>query len=313
MKLALLCLSAVLLDRYLGEPPRWHPLVGFGRLASYLEQRLYGPPASSSGTRRWRGLAALLVLVVPAMAGAWLLANLPYLGVMADCGLLYLALGATSLREHAEAVAAALQLGDLTLARRRVSYIVSRDTAELDAGQISAATVESVLENGCDAVFGALFWFIAAGAPGVVAYRLINTLDAMWGYRTERYRDFGWAAARLDDGLNWFPARLTALSYTLLGRSRTAWNCWRTQATAWKSPNAGAVMAAGAGALEVTLGGFASYHGQWQQRPPLGAGPPPDVGAVERALDLIQKTLWLWLGVLWLWAGRIWWGGNLFA
>ena len=313
MKLALLCLSAVLLDRCLGEPPRWHPLVGFGRLAGYLEQRLYGPPTSSPRTRRWRGLAALLGLVAPAAAVAWLLVGLPYLGVVADCGLLYLALGAASLREHAEAVAAALRQGDLTLARQRVGYIVSRDTAELDAGQISAATVESVLENGCDAVFGALFWFIAAGAPGVVAYRLVNTLDAMWGYRTERYRDFGWAAARLDDGLNWFPARLTALSYTLLGRSRTAWRCWRTQAAAWKSPNAGAVMAAGAGALEVTLGGAAPYHGQWRQRPPLGAGPPPDVAAIDRALTLIRQTLWLWLGVLWLWAGRTWWGGKLFA
>lgn len=207
----------------------------------------------------------------------------------------------------------ALRQEDLTLARQRVGAIVSRDTAELDAGQISLATVESVLENGCDAVFGALFWCIVAGAPGVVAYRLVNTLDAMWGYRTERYRDFGWAAARLDDGLNWLPARLTALSYTLLGHSRTAWRCWWTQAGAWKSPNAGAVMAAGAGALGVTLGGAAPYHGQWQSRPLLGAGPAPDVGTIDRALGLVQRTLWLWLGVLWLWAGRMAWGGTLFA
>ena len=313
MKLALLCLSAVLLDRWLGEPHRWHPLVGFGRLADYLEQRLYGPPMLSPRARRWRGAAALLVLVVPAAVAAWLLAGLPYLGVAVECGLLYLALGAASLKEHAEAVAAALRQEDLALARRRVGYIVSRDTAELDAGQIGAATVESVLENGCDAVFGALFWFIVAGAAGVVTYRLVNTLDAMWGYRTEQYRDFGWAAARLDDGLNWLPARLTALSYTLLGRSRTAWRCWRIQAAAWKSPNAGAVMAAGAGALEVTLGGAAPYHGQWQPRPPLGLGPPPDVATIERALTLVQHALWLWLGLLWLWAGRLWWGGTPFA
>ena len=313
MKLALLCLAAVLLDRFLGEPPRWHPLVGFGRLAGYLEQQLYGPPILNSGARRRRGVAALLVLVVPALAVAWLLADLPYLGVVTECGLLYLALGATSLREHAEAVALALRQGDLRLARQRVGAIVSRDTAELDAGQISLATVESVLENGCDAVLGALFWFIVAGAPGVVVYRLVNTLDAMWGYRTERYRDFGWAAARLDDGLNWLPARLTALSYTLLGQSHTAWRCWRTQAGAWKSPNAGAVMAAGAGALGVTLGGAAPYHGRWQSRPLLGAGPAPDVATIERALGLVQRTLWLWLGVLWLWAGRMAWGGTLVA
>ncbi len=314
MKLALVCLFATLLDRWLGEPPCWHPLVGFGWLAGHLEQGLYGPPALSARSRRLRGWVTLSCLVVPLALSVWLLSGIPYLGVVVDVGLLYLALGATSLAEHAAAVAMALRQQNLMLARQRVSYIVSRDTGHLDAGQISTAAVESVLENGCDAVFGVLFWLVAAGAPGVVVYRLSNTLDAMWGYRTEHYRDFGWAAARLDDVLNWVPARLTALSYVLLGRRRAAWQCWRAQAPTWKSPNAGAVMAAGAGALGLVLGGAACYHGQWLQRPPLGAGLAPDEADIGRAITLVQHALWLWVGILWLWAIiMIAWGGRLFA
>ncbi len=117
-----------------------------------------------------------------------------------------------------------------------MSLIVSRDPASLD---ITRAATESVLENGNDAVFGALFWFVVAGAPGVVVYRLANTLDAMWSYRNERYVDFGFAAARLDDLLNYVPARLTALTYAILGHTRSAWRCWRAQAHDWDSPNAG--------------------------------------------------------------------------
>ncbi len=310
MRLALLCTVAVLLDRWLGEPPRWHPLVGFGWLAQRLEQRLYGVPTTGPRSRRGRGIIALLGLLVPPALCAWLLSGLPYAGLLVDAGLLYLALGGNSLTQHAVAVATALRQPDLALARQRVGFIVSRDTDDMDAGQVSAAVVESVLENGCDAVFGALFWFLMAGAPGVVVYRLSNTLDAMWGYRTPRYRDFGWAAARLDDVLNWLPARLTALSYTLLGYRRRAWRCWRTQALAWKSPNAGAVIAAGAGALGLALGGPARYHGHWEQRPPLGAGLAPCAVDIDRANRLVQRALWLWIGLLWLWAVMTFRGGS---
>lgn len=299
MLTALLCIGAALLDHWLGEPRRWHPLVGFGWLAQQVETLVYGAPELSTQARRGRGVSAVLLLLIPFTGAAWLLTWIPLLDLALALGVLYLALGAHSLAEHATAVAAALQAGDVPLARERVGRIVSRDTADLDEEQISRATVESVLENGCDAIFGALFWFVLAGAPGVVLYRLANTLDATWGYRTPRYQDFGWAAARLDDLLNWLPARLTALSYVLVGtQSALAWRCWREQAASWKSPNAGPVMAAGAGALALALGGPARYHGEWQQRPPLGEGLAPRAEDIGRAVALVQRALWLWLGII---------------
>jgi adenosylcobinamide-phosphate synthase len=165
----------------------------------------------------------------------------------------------------------------------------------MDNRGVAAAAVESVLENGNDAVFGALFWFLVAGAPGVLLFRLSNTLDAMWGYRTPRYLYFGWAAARFDDVLNFVPARLTALTYALIGSTGAALRCWRLQARAWESPNAGPVMAAGAGALGLGLGGGAYYHGEWEERPPLGVGSPPDAGSIRAALKLVRSGVVLWL------------------
>lgn len=299
MLTALLCVGAVLLDWRLGEPRRWHPLAGFGWLAQRVEALAYGSPETNAELRRARGIGAVIVLLVPFIATAWLLGAIPLLGSVMALGLLALAIGARSLAEHAEAVAAALQANDLPLARERVGLIVSRDTDDLDEEQISRATVESVLENGCDAIFGVLFWFSLIHVPGAVLYRLVNTLDAMWGYRTPRYRDFGWAAARLDDLLNWVPARLTALSYVAVGaKPALAWRCWREQAPFWKSPNAGPVMAAGAGALGLALGGQARYHGEWQQRPALGEGLAPRAADIGRAVTLVRRALWLWLAVI---------------
>jgi adenosylcobinamide-phosphate synthase len=167
---------------------------------------------------------------------------------------------------------------------------------------VARAAVESVLENGNDAVFGALFWFVVAGGAGVVLYRLANTLDAMWGYKDDRRVYFGWAAARIDDVLNFIPARLTALTYALLGDARNAFACWRAQARSWSSPNAGPVMAAGAGALKVSLGGTARYHGHDEQRPTLGSGPAPSVTDIERAVQLVERGVWCWLIALVLWS-----------
>lgn len=292
-------LLAVLLDKLFGEPRRWHPLVGFGALVRRLEQALYptAPEHEPAWRMRLRGALGIALLLVPFTLLAALLAWLPFVGAFYSVLLFYLAIGAKSLTEHAEAVVEALERRDLTLARQRVGMIVSRDTSALSEEEVARATIESVLENGSDAIFAAVFWFLLLGAPGAVLYRLANTLDAMWGYRNERYNYFGWAAARFDDVLNFVPARLTALTYIALGDRRAGWRCWREQAPTWYSPNAGPVMAAGAGALGVALGGAARYHGQLKARPALGLDRAPDCTDIRRAIRLVERGLWLWVGL----------------
>lgn len=291
---ALIAAAAVLLDWLLGEPRRFHPLVGFGRLATFIELRFYGDAFISESARRRRGvLAVALLLIFFTTVTAWC-AAIPTVGILFSLAALYFTLGHRSLHDHARPVIQALHEGDETEARSRVALMVSRDPATLN---ITASATESVLENGNDGIFGALFWFAVAGAPGAILYRLANTLDAMWGYRNERYLHFGWAAARLDDLLNYVPARLTALTYALLGNTRAALACWREQAPEWDSPNAGPVMAAGAGALEISLGGPARYAGEWHNRPHLGLGTPPQVEDIERALGLVKHGVGLWIGI----------------
>lgn len=309
-----IALVAVLLDWVLGEPRQLHPLIGFGWLADKLESGLYGPAGLSGPARKIRGAFALFFLLLIFTSAAVVLAQLPYVGALLSVLMLYLAIGHKSLHEHASPIAIALNNADLDQARQLVARMVSRDSSALD---VSAAATESVLENGNDGVFGALFWFALAGAPGAVLYRLANTLDAMWGYRNQRYQNFGWAAARFDDLLNYLPARLTAITYALVVvdfralatrvtrasvfvKSRQALTCWQTQAPLWDSPNAGPVMAAGAGALGVTLGGPARYLGEWHQRPVLGAGAAATANDIQRALQLVRQGVAVWLAVFFI-------------
>jgi adenosylcobinamide-phosphate synthase len=324
MSLIIAIVIALGLDYWFGEPKRLHPLVGFGSFADGLEKwlnnedgfrRFAHGAASRDNLFKARGVIALTLAVVPLGFAAYSLeqtlsandAN-KVLSTLFAGVILYLAIGWRSLIEHAKAVSIPLSQGDLTSARTAVSRIVSRDTQELNEQEIAKAATESVLENGADALFAALFWFIIAGLPGVVIYRLSNTLDAMWGYKNPRFLHFGWAAARFDDLLNFIPARLTALAYTacgsLNGQTQNAWQSWRQQAGTWKSPNAGPVMAAGAGAIGVELGGSAQYHGHNQERPTLGSGQQPNAQSIDDACDLVNHSLVLWLivigGLVWL-------------
>jgi adenosylcobinamide-phosphate synthase len=294
--LPLAAIAGAGLDRLLGEVKRWHPLVGFGALANAIERAF-----NRGAWRRASGFLAWALIVLPCAALAFWATphNVP--GWTVDVFLLYLALGGRSLAEHAARVAADLAAGDLAAARQHVGWMVSRDTCELDESGVAKACVESTLENGNDAVFGALFWFALLGGPGAVLFRLANTLDAMWGYKNERFLQFGWAAARIDDVLNYIPARLTALSYAVFGKTRIALASWRAQAPSWESPNAGPVMAAGAGSLGLALGGSAIYHGQLEARPTLGQGRPASGADIARALQLVRRSLVLWLALFLGW------------
>jgi adenosylcobinamide-phosphate synthase len=292
---ALLMATGLVLDLLLGEPRRFHPLVGFGKLASAVEGLLNkGRMRIARGALGW-GLA-----VLPLTALSVLLCQ-SAAGLAVHAGLLYLSLGLRSLREHNLPIAVALHAGDLPTARELTARIVSRDTQHASSSDLAKASTESLLENGNDAVFGTLFWFAVAGGPGALLFRLANTLDAMWGYRSPRFLQFGRAAARIDDVMNYLPARLTALSYVLLAPGRKArlraMYCWRTQAPLWSSPNAGPVMSAGAGALGLALGGDAVYGGQLEQRPPLGMGANAEAADIRRAWQLVALTALLWLGL----------------
>lgn len=293
-----IAIVAVALDFIFGEPRRYHPLVGFGWLADKFEAWFNPANNQNKAAQRYIGALALVFLLSPFIWLAYWVCHVSFangaISLVANTLLLYFAIGHKSLHDHARAVSHALNNNDEALAKTAASYMVSRDSAAIDP---VPATVESVLENGNDGVFGALFWFFIAGGAGALLFRLANTMDAMWGYKTSRFYYFGWAAARLDDVIDYIPARLCALSYALLGNTKLALNCWKTQAPTWDSPNAGPVMSAGAGALNLKLGGAARYKGEWHQRPILGAGELPVALDIERALALVRHSVYLWLAV----------------
>jgi adenosylcobinamide-phosphate synthase len=270
-------------DVLLGDPRRWHPVAGFGRLALALERWAYAP------TRR-RGVLYAGTLVASAALAGELLARLA--GRRAALAVLtWAALGGRSLAREARTLAGRVRRGDLAAARAGLPALCGRDPAGLDGPQLCRAAVESVAENTGDAVVGALVWGALAGPAGVAAYRAANTLDAMVGHRDARYADFGWAAARLDDALSWPAARaaagLTALCAPVAGgRPRATWRTVRRDGAAHPSPNAGRVEAAFAGALGLRLGGPLAYGGRAELRPPLGDGRAPGTQDVERAVRL---------------------------
>lgn len=295
---ALVCLIAVIIDYNFAEPRKAHPLVGFGRIATLFESNFNNSCFNHSYIKRMAGILAVCILVIPLASLVWIItASIDYSWLL-EILLLYLVIGNKSLIHHAQRVYDALLVDDITSARKKVSYMVSRNTEDMNENDIAKATVESVLENGNDAVFAAVFWFLIAGLPGAVAYRLVNTLDAMWGYKTTQYIHFGWFAAKLDDVLNYIPARLTAMTYALMGKFATAISCWQHQAYQWESPNAGPVMTTGAGALGIKLGGPALYHGKVKIRPEMGTGEQATPGDILRVIALLKRSVLVWLLVI---------------
>lgn len=289
--------AGVVLDQMVGDPRWGHPVALFGSLAGRVETWLWRDDRAAGG-----GFTALLV---GASAGlGLLLGRASGLRLTATVAVsTWAVLGGRSLGTEANAVCAHLRRGDLPLARQQLTHLVGRRTDRLDEAEIARATVESVAENTCDAVVAPLFWGAVAGLPGLLAYRAINTLDAMVGHRNPRYENFGWASARADDIANYLPARLTAALTAAVapfasGNGRRAWDVARRHGGQHPSPNAGVSEAAFAGALGVRLGGRNDYGSHVEDRPTLGAGGRAPVRAdIGRAARLSRAVTVAAVGV----------------
>ncbi|MEV6649532.1 cobalamin biosynthesis protein [Streptomyces sp. NPDC051219] len=282
-------------DLVLGDPRRGHPVAAFGRAASAVEKVLW------RDHRGWGSLHAVVCAGGAAAAGALAASALrsrPVAHAALTAAATWAVVGGTSLGREARAVGGALAVGDLEVARERLPHLCGRDPQFLDGQQIARAVVESVAENTSDAVVGALVWGAVAGVPGLLAFRAVNTLDAMVGHKSPRYLRYGWASARLDDVAGRPGSRLTAAAALLAGPDRRgAVRAWRQDAAKHPSPNAGPVEASFAGALGVRLGGTLSYAGRVEHRPVLnGGGRPVGVGDIERAVKLSRVVTGIALG-----------------
>ena len=289
---------ALVLDSLLGEP-QWlwsrvpHPVRIMGAGITKLDHRL-----NLGEYKRGKGVLALAALLVAAIGVGQGLAWLPDGGLIEIVGAAIL-IGHRSLVQHVAAVGTALKLG-LPEGREAVSMIVGRDVAALDESAVSRAAIESAAENFSDGVVAPVFWFVVAGLPGIMAYKLVNTADSMIGYRNEKYHEFGWAAARLDDVMNYIPARLSAGLIALAAGSTEALNVVRADAGQHRSPNAGWPEGAMAGALGVALSGPRVYDGQLTDDLFVNATERKDLGPADIAAAV--KVLWrawaLMLGVI---------------
>ncbi|RAU97615.1 adenosylcobinamide-phosphate synthase CbiB [Paenibacillus sp. YN15] len=280
-------LAAIIVDWVIGDPP-WpkHPVILIGQLIRWLEARLHPsgaelPQARSPRRERFRGILLTVAAVVLSSGLLYALIAVlymihPWVGRAANIWFISTTIAFKGLKDAAMQVYRPLAEGNLAEARRWVGYIVGRDTAELDEPEITRAAVETVAENTVDAAVSPLFFALLGGAPLALAYRAANTLDSMVGYRNDRYRDFGWASARLDDLLNLLPARITALLLALAAgltpglSGKRALRSVRSFAALHPSPNSGYPESAVAGALGVQLGGRNVYGGVISQRAVMG-------------------------------------------
>ncbi len=280
-------LLAMILDAIFGEP-KWlwdrqpHPAVLMGRLIGWADRRF------NCGNNPWdRGIAVMALLVAGAMALGGAIQALP--GIWADVIGGAILLAQKSLVDHVRAVATGLR-HSLDAGKQAVAMIVGRDTADMDQAAVSRAAIESAAENFSDGIIAPLFWFVVAGVPGLLVYKITNTADSMIGYRTPRHEQFGWAAARFDDLLNLIPARLTALLFVA-----TKPNLWKfvpisKDANLHRSPNAGWPESALSRGLGVALSGPRAYHGEWTEFPWVNATGRREANADD--IDQSIRELW---------------------
>ncbi len=294
-------LLAVALDFVIGDPrPFPHPVKFIGRLAEALEppfRRMIKSPRGA-GT-----MTALTVVCVVVICAAGLVSGFrwihPLAGDLVSAFLIYTSIAARDLVQHSIEVYRALKAGSLSNARNRVAWICGRDVDRLEEDGVVKATVESVAENLVDGVISPLFYAVLGGPVGAMAYKAINTLDSTFGYKNERYLEFGWASAKIDDVANYLPARIAGIlvpvaSFILGLNARDSWRAFVRDRNRHPSPNAGQAEAAVAGALGIQLGGLSYYSGVPSDKPKLGD--PLSVPDDEHIL-VANRLLWVTFGL----------------
>ncbi|MGX1170467.1 adenosylcobinamide-phosphate synthase [Bradyrhizobium sp. USDA 372] len=298
---------AMAVDALLGWPA-WlfarigHPVTWLGRLIAAIDtawNRASDPPA----LRRAAGVAGALAVIALSAALGWALQSLlpsGWIQIVLIGILAWPLVALRSLQDHVAAVATPLLAGDVAAAREAVSRIVGRDPAALDEAGIARAAIESLAENASDGIIAPVFWGALFGLPGILGYKAINTLDSMIGHRSERYEAFGWVAARIDDVVNFIPARLTGFLFVLLAPQRSeALACMTRDARRHRSPNAGWPEAAMAGGLGVRLSGPRIYHGTATDEPWLNEGArDPRAADIAEALTVYRRAMSLVAGLL---------------
>lgn len=287
-------LFAVALDRFVPDRRGFKPFAWYLDWAESIEQRF-------NGGSRVHGIAAVLLALVPIVLGVmlarYLLSEIGFVVRFAfDVVVLYLCLDIFRLGNGARAVAEMLEAGDVREADVQLKEIAGKGATDLSEAGIAHASVEAVLKQTNSLIISPLFWFILLGPAGAVLQRLACILDKLWGHRYERFVEFGWAAARFDDVMQWVPARITALSYAIMGSFEEALHCWRRQMGIWSDINSGPLLASGFGAMHMqnceTSGEVADYD-----VPMSGLSVVPDASHVRGAIALVWRVLLFWLAI----------------
>lgn len=296
MLLAIAC--ALILNLSLRLPAWLNPREPVIAWLNQLEARFNAPPG-----RAWRshGFSAWLLVVLPFVGVLWLLAAIPYVGWLLDVLVLCWALDLGLLKTRVFNLIEQLRFAELNQTQAALAPVVAQQTHNLDRQALTRAAVESVIKDGVYTVLAVVFWFALLGPIGAVIYRLSHGLNRFWGHRDLRFIRFGWAAAKIFHGLAFIPARLSAISFALLGNTRQAFACWRRQAHGWPSINAGVILASAAGALNLSLGGPAYYREWSEPRCELGGQGVVTAFSLDQALNLIYQSLLLWLLLIGAW------------
>ena len=301
---------AIIIDWFIGDPPKWpHPVKWMGSLISFFTKHL-----NKGNHRKGRGvfmlslivlLTGLITLTITILLYQWH----PLAGVIGEALMIATTIAQKGLKDAGLEVYEPLMNKDLPLARTKLSYIVGRDTEQLDESEIVRGTVETIAENTSDGITAPLFWALIGGAPLAMIYRAINTCDSMVGYRNQKYEQFGWASARLDDWVNWIPSRLTGCIILLFCKPvylnlKPAWKLFFTDAKKHPSPNSGWCEAAVAVILGIQLGGVNYYKGIVSDRARMGQ-PFEALKAVHIKKTIVIMNSAVLLFALFLWIGGI--------